>query len=73
MGIAYSLQMIGQKDLHPATASLLMSLESVFAVLAGWLVLEERLTGWEKLGCLLVFLAVILFQITEVKKEKTSA
>ena len=73
MGIAYSLQMIGQKDLHPATASLLMSLESVFAVLAGWLILKERLTHWETLGCILVFMAVILSQITDKKKEKTSA
>lgn len=73
MGIAYSLQMIGQKDLHPATASLLMSLESVFAVLAGWLILKERLTPWETLGCVLVFIAVILSQITDTKREKTSA
>ena len=73
MGIAYSLQMIGQKDLHPATASLLMSLESVFAVLAGWIILKQGLSKWETLGCVLVFIAVILSQITEVKKEKTSA
>ncbi len=73
MGIAYSLQMIGQKDLHPATASLLMSLESVFAVLAGWMILKEHLTHWETLGCILVFIAVILSQITDIKKEKTSA
>jgi len=73
MGIAYSLQMIGQKDLHPATASLLMSLESAFAVLAGWIILKESLSSWEKLGCVLVFLAVILSQITDIKKAKTSA
>lgn len=71
MGIAYSLQIIGQKDLPPATASLLMSTESVFAVIAGWLVLKERLTAWEGLGCALVFIAVILSQIPE--KAKTSA
>ena len=73
-GIAYSLQIIGQKDLQPATASLLMSLESVFAVLSGWLVLQERLTLWEGIGSILVFAAVILSQLPEtyVKKE-TSA
>ena len=73
MGIAYSLQNIGQKDLPPATASLLMSMESVFAVLAGWLVLGERLTKWEGLGCVLVFTAVILSQLPDKKKVKTSA
>lgn len=72
MGIAYSLQIIGQKDLKPATASLLMSLESVFAVLSGWLVLRERLTVWEGIGCVLIFAAVILSQIPEKAKEKTS-
>jgi len=68
MGIAYSLQIIGQKDLHPATASLLMSLESVFAVLSGWLILGERLTKWEGIGCILVFAAVILSQLPDTKK-----
>jgi drug/metabolite transporter (DMT)-like permease len=71
-GIAYSLQNLGQKDLPPATASLLMSMESVFAVLSGWLVLKERLNQWEALGCVLVFIAVILSQLPDKKKEKTS-
>ncbi len=68
MGIAYSLQMIGQRDLPPATASLLMSMESVFAVLAGWLILGEQLTTWEGLGCVLVLIAVILSQLPDRKK-----
>lgn len=71
--IAYSLQNLGQKDLPPATASLLMSMESVFAVLSGWLVLGERLSVWEGLGCVLVFIAVILSQLPDKKKVKTSA
>ena len=70
--IAYSLQNLGQKDLPPATASLLMSMESVFAVLSGWLVLSERLTVWEWLGCVLVFAAVILSQMPD-RKEKANA
>ncbi len=70
MGIAYSLQIIGQKDLPPATASLLMSMESVFAVISGWLVLHERLTLWEGLGCVLVLTAVVLSQIPDKKTEK---
>ncbi len=70
MGIAYSLQIIGQKDLLPATASLLMSMESVFAVISGWLVLQERLTLWEGLGCVLVLIAVVLSQMPDKKREK---
>ena len=72
MGIAYTLQIIGQKDLKPATASLLMSLESVFAVLSGWLILHEQLTIWEGIGCILLFAAVILSQLPEIEVQKTS-
>ncbi len=63
MGAAYSLQIIGQRSLESTTASLIMSLESVFAVIFGGLILGERLTDWEITGCLLVFAAVILAQI----------
>lgn len=63
MGIAYGLQIIGQKNLEPTAASLIMSLESVFAALFGALLLQERMTGRELLGCVLVFCAVILSQI----------
>ena len=69
MGAAYSLQIIGQKDLPSAPAALIMSMESVFAVLFGWLLLQEELTIWESMGCLLVFLAVVLSQIPIPKKE----
>ena len=68
MGLAYSLQIIGQKNIEPAAASLIMSLESVFAVLSGWLVLNERLSGLETLGCVLMFAAVILSQVPGKKK-----
>lgn len=63
MAIAYSLQIIGQKYVEPTPASLIMSLESVFAVLFGWLLLNETLAPHELLGCALVFAAVILSQI----------
>lgn len=63
MGVAYTLQIVGQKDLEPTTASLIMSLESVFAALGGWLVLKERMTPWELTGCALVFAAVIISQL----------
>lgn len=72
MGAAYSLQIIGQKHLEPSTASLIMSLESVFAAVFGFLFLQEVMTVWELLGCLLVFVAVILSQIPVPIKEKTT-
>lgn len=62
-GVAYTLQIIGQKDTPPAVASLIMSLESVFAALSGWLFLKQNMQVRELLGCLLVFAAVILAQI----------
>lgn len=62
MGVAYSLQIIGQRYLPPTPAALIMSLESVFALIFGWLLLHETLTLWEALGCGLVFLAVLLSQ-----------
>lgn len=70
MGAAYSLQIIGQQHLQPSAASLIMSLESVFAVLCGCLILNETLTKWEILGCVLVFAAVILSQIPDKKAKK---
>ena len=62
-GVAFTLQIIGQKGLNPTTASLLMSLESVISALAGWAVLGESLSGRELAGCALVFTGVILAQI----------
>lgn len=67
-GIAYSLQVLGQQHVESNTASIIMSLESVVAVLCGWLILQERMTPWELTGCALVFIAVILSQITPKKK-----
>lgn len=69
MGVAYSLQIVGQKHLEPTPASLIMSLESVFAVLFGWLMLNETLSGPEAAGCVLVFGAVILSQIPAKKHD----
>ena len=62
-GVAYTLQIVGQKGFNPTIASLIMSLESVFSVLAGWAILNQKLSSRELLGCLLVFIAVILAQI----------
>ena len=62
-GVAYTFQIIGQKHLAPTVASLIMSLESVFATLAGWVILKEVLSTKEFIGCGLVFAAVILTQL----------
>lgn len=64
-GVAYTLQIIGQKNLPPTLASLIMSLESVFSALAGWLILGEKLTTVELSGCVLMFIAIILAQLPE--------
>lgn len=64
-GVAYTLQIIGQKNVNPAVASLILSLESCFSVLAGWAVLGERLSMRESIGCILMFIAIILAQLPE--------
>lgn len=69
MGFGYSLQIIGQKHVEPTAASLLMSLESVFAVIFGALLLGETMTAWELTGCGLMFVAVILSQLPGKKKR----
>ena len=65
--VAFSLQILGQQHLEPAPASLIMSLESVFAVLTGWLILGQKLSMTESIGCVLVFAGVILSQMPEKK------
>ena len=68
MGLAYSLQIVGQKVMEPTAASLIMSLESVFAALGGWWLLNERMSSAELTGCGLVFAAVVISQLPEKKK-----
>ncbi|MBQ6849060.1 MAG: DMT family transporter [Clostridia bacterium] len=68
-GVAYTLQIVAQKDTHPTTASLLMSFESVFAVLAGMVLLQDTMSVWEWVGCAVMFAAVILAQLPTPKKE----
>ena len=62
-GVGYTLQMVAQKFTDPTIASLLMSLESVFAVLGGAVLLHERMTSRELLGCAVMFAAIILVQL----------
>lgn len=68
MGLAYSLQIIGQRELNATVASMIMSLESVFAALFGWLILNQSLSGIELVGCLLVFVGVIISQLPAKRK-----
>lgn len=68
MGMAYFLQILGQKHLDLSVASILLSMESVFAAIFGALLLHERMTTWEWLGCGLMLTAVILSQIQLKKK-----
>ena len=67
--VGYTLQVLGQREIEPTAASLLMSLESVFAVLFGWLLLGQALSVRELLGCALVFAAVILSQLPVGKRS----
>ena len=69
-GVAYTLQIIGQKGVNPTIASLVMSLESVIAVLAGWIILGESMSSREIMGCVLMFAAIILAQLPDKKNTK---
>lgn len=70
-GVAYTLQIIGQKNMNPSIASLIMSLESTFSVLAGWVILGEQLSSREMFGCVLMFGAIILAQLPEKMSKCT--
>ena len=63
------MQIIGQKGVNPTVASLVLSLESVISVLAGWVLLHQSMSPREVTGCLLMFLAIILAQLPERKKK----
>jgi len=72
-GVAYTFQIVGQKNVNPTVASLILSLEAVISVLAAWLILEQSMTNREILGATLMFIAIILAQLparTRQKKEE---
>ena len=71
-GVAYTLQVVGQKKVEPTVASMILSMESVFSVLAGWLLLGQRLSGKELWGCVLVFAAVILVQLPSAADQSAT-
>lgn len=68
-GVAYTLQIVGQKGMNPTVASLILSMESVISVIAGWLILHQKLSGRELLGCVLMFVAIILVQLPERERN----
>lgn len=69
-GVGYTLQVVGQKGMNPTIASLIMCLESVVSVLAGWLILGEALSNRELLGCVLMFAAIVLAQMPMPARKK---
>ena len=69
-GVAYTLQIVGQKGMNPTVASLIMSLESCISVIAGWLILGQNLSSREIFGCVLMFGAIMLAQLPQ---KSTSA
>lgn len=73
-GVAYTLQIVGQKKVKPMIASLILSGESVVSVIAGWVLLGQKLSSREIVGCVLLFLAIILAQIdfSFIAKEQKS-
>lgn len=68
-GVAYTLQIVGQPGLNPTVASLILSMESVFAVISGWLILGETMGIRELAGCGLIFVAIVLAQMPDKKKS----
>ena len=72
-GVAYTLQIIGQKGVNPTVASLILSLESSISVLAGWAILGQKLSAKELAGCALMFGAIILAQLPVGRKSPAVA
>ena len=69
-GVGYTLQILAQKDSNPTVVTILLSLESVFAVIAGAIILHQQMTAREYIGCVVMFAAVILAQIQFPEKKK---
>ena len=67
--VAYTLQIVGQKGMNPTVASLILSMESVISVIAGWLILHQTLSTKELMGCELMFAAIILVQLPDRAKN----
>lgn len=71
-GVAYTLQILGQRGSDPTVASMICSLESVISVLAGWVLLNQKLSLREIMGCVTVGIAIVIAQLPEKKRVKSS-
>jgi drug/metabolite transporter (DMT)-like permease len=71
VGIAYTLQIVGQKNASPSHAAIILSMETVFAAIGGYLILDERLGPMEALGCTLMLTGMLLSQLQNIKPQKT--
>lgn len=70
-GVAYTLQIVGQKKLNPTVATLIMSLESAIAAISGWFILNQSMRPEEIIGCVIMFVAIVIAQLpTEMFKRK---
>lgn len=69
-GVAYTLQIVGQEGMNPTAASLILSMESAVSVLAGWALLHETLSRRELIGCLFMFIAIILAQLPQKRRNR---
>lgn len=68
-GVGYTLQIVGQKGLNPTVAALILSLESVFSALSGYVFLHQVLTTRESIGCVLMFIAIVLAQLPDIRRK----
>ena len=68
-GVGYTLQIVGQKGLNPTVAALILSLESVFSALSGYVFLHQVLTTKELIGCALMFIAIVLAQLPDIRRK----
>ena len=68
-GVGYTLQIVGQKGLNPTVAALILSLESVFSALSGYVFLHQVLTIRELIGCALMFIAIVLAQLPDIRRK----
>jgi len=72
VGLAYTLQVVAQRQAEPAHAAIILSLEGAFAALGGWMVLGESLSLRDGVGCALMLIGMMVSQIWGIRKEKTS-
>ena len=68
MGIAYTLQILGQSNTKPTATAIILSLEAVFAAIAGWIIINQSMSFIKILGCILIFFGIIIAQIFPIKR-----